>query len=432
MENEKFFSTYDVESDDEYDITSRPPTPGSSIETSEEIEAGRYVRMPLNRGVERQDRNGNSSVTELDESDKRSVPDIGPRCTNEDTATNRNSETAGSRSHEDSDRLSSLEKGLAELSRLLLEQRASEKPVAIDQSWAAPGYGVEIARPSSSVRMDHIPPFPTDVPSNGMWEAFNKYLEKFEIALAIYNISDPVKQAQYLFLAIGDDLQNIVRGAGLRPNLHDPDCYKKMVANISGYFRAMTDSAAEHEAFAKMKQERGESTVTFHARLMSKARLCGYSSKDQERFVRSQLLRGMMNQELARSARTFNYETSFIVQSAARSEAFDAEVRAGSSNNQVLAVKEYTPRTQKRSYAGQQRQQSDTVNKRRRNTAPTYKRDRCSRCDRPQHNGRVCPAVDRECRQCGRRGHFAATCRMKKLNRVEKVEPPPVIEDEKV
>lgn len=418
----------DFENDDEYDTMSRPPTPGSNILTDDDLEAGRYVRMPLNHRMDWFDENGPSSAGG-DAADGRSEACVPAQCSEELVAATPSNGSIGAEKAEANDRLASLEKRIVELSRLLAEKQSSEKPTTADQSWAAPSREAEAAGPSSSIRMDHIPPFPKDVPSNGMWEAFNRYLEKFEIALAIYNISDPVKRAQYLYLATGDDLQSIVRGAGLRPSLQDPDCYKKMVANIAEYFRAMTDPTAELEAFAKLKQERGEPTVTFHARLVSKAQQCGRSPKEQEHSVRIQLLRGMANQELARAARTFDYDTSFVVQSAARSEAFEAEAKPGASSDQIFAVKEFAPRDRKRNHHGQQ---NGVADKRRRFAAPLHKRDRCSRCDRAQHKGKSCPALDRDCRQCGRRGHFAATCRMKKIERVEKVEPLPFSEDEKV
>lgn len=102
------------------------------------------------------------------------------------------------------------------------------------------------------------------------------------------------------------------------------------------YFRAMTDVSAEHEKFTVMKQESGESTMVFRARLLSQVRLCKYSEEDQVRFVRSQLLKGMANRELARTARMFNYDTEFIVQSASRYETFEEE--AGPSGSNVLTI----------------------------------------------------------------------------------------------
>ncbi|XP_058810989.1 uncharacterized protein K02A2.6-like [Topomyia yanbarensis] len=37
--------------------------------------------------------------------------------------------------------------------------------------------------------------------------------------------------------------------------------------------------------------------------------------------------------------------------------------------------------------------------------------ERCSRCNRASHGSQSCPALNKNCNSCGRRGHFAATCR---------------------
>lgn len=99
----------------------------------------------------------------------------------------------------------------------------------------------------------------------------------------------------------------------------------------------MTDTSAEHEAFSNMRQAKEESVMGFHARLVEKVRLCGYAVSDQERFVRAQLIKGMVNQTMAKAARTYGHETNHIVQSASREEAFEKEANS-SFQADVFAV----------------------------------------------------------------------------------------------
>ncbi|XP_062715274.1 uncharacterized protein LOC134291497 [Aedes albopictus] len=226
------------------------------------------------------------------------------------------------------DRIAVVEKAIVDLAQLLLEKpwekKEATKPPTEESAatWGGLDGSSTPAEPASAIRLDNIPSFPKEIPAGGMWEAFDHFIEKFEIAITLNSITDPTRQAKLLYLAIGDDLQTIVRAAGLRPSLDVPDCYRKMVNNISEYFHGMTDTAAEHEAFTKMKQESGESTMAFHARLMAKVQLCRYSPADQVRFVRTQLFNGMIDQELANQGRTFGYDAAYIVQAAARKEAF--------------------------------------------------------------------------------------------------------------
>lgn len=241
--------------------------------------------------------------------------------------------------------LAGLQKALADLTQVVLGKQALGQNSSTDQSWS--GLTCPPAPASNpNIRFDNIPPFPKGTPSTCMWDAFTRYLEKFEIAISLNCITNSAQQAQLLYLALGDEMQGIIRAADLRPSLTDPDCYRRMVGNISSYFRAMTDVGAEHDKFTAMRQARGESIVAFHARLVAQVRLCKYSAEDQIRFVRSQLLKGMANRELARTARMFDYETAFVVQSATRCEAFEGDTTL--SGGDVLAVSESRTKQEKK------------------------------------------------------------------------------------
>ncbi|XP_062538803.1 uncharacterized protein K02A2.6-like [Armigeres subalbatus] len=164
-------------------------------------------------------------------------------------------------------------------------------------------------------------------------------------------------------------------------------------------------------------------------------RLCGYSQADQERFVRAQLLKGLRNRQLAQTARTYGHEINLIVQSATRDEAYEAE----SSRDVIPASRESGV------YAVQQRRwQRPTQDFRKRNREDVSdgnqqskryrgyekhtldRRSRCSRCNRPAHqNGRVCPALHKRCNVCQEVGHFAATCRRKRIHAIQHKETQP-------
>lgn len=271
----------------------------------------------------------------------------------------------------------------------------------------------------SSIRWDQMKPFPKNIPANRMWEEWTKYIQNFEIAASLSNAFDPVRRSQLLFLSMGDQLQSIVRAAKILPNLNDKQCYKVFIKNVESHLRSMTDSSAEHEAFTSMQQGRGESVVSFHARLMEKVRLCRYSLGDQERFVRAQLLKGMVNRELARTARTFDHETNFIVQAATRDEAYQRETSQATSteDESINQVKGNISRALKRESRGEP---SGFQNKKFRivKNRPSSRRERCSRCNKWMHRNQPCPALKLKCNTCGKFGHFAVVCRSNRINSV--------------
>ncbi|XP_062554333.1 uncharacterized protein LOC134219573 [Armigeres subalbatus] len=322
------------------------------------------------------------------------------------------------------------------LDKLMNEKRSNQSQDTtgsmtreIDESW---NNGDAFAVPSTStggIRWEHIQPFPNDVPANMMWEQWNRFIDRFEIAASISNVNDPIKRSQILYLSMGEKLQGIARAARLRPNLKDPNCYKIFVRNIETYLQSMVDITAEHEMFSNLKQDPDEPALTFHARLMEKVRLCRYSSTDEDRFVRMQLLKGMRNRELARTARTFGYETTFIVQSATREEAYAAgTVQARSAD--AFAVAKDRQRRHIPSDGVPNTRRHDAVNdrqfrpKRQRESDDTSyygrgRRSRCPKCFLLFHKFGSCPAFDRNCKACGERGHFAAACRKKNANTIQ-------------
>lgn len=276
--------------------------------------------------------------------------------------------------------------------------------------------------PTQSIRWDHIKVFPKDIPANKLWEAWNKYMENFEIAASLGNAFEPSRRAQLLFLSMGEEMQAIIRAAKLRPSLEDADCYAKFVSNIDSYLKSMTDTSAEHESFSNMRQGKEESVMGFHARLVEKVRLCGYGTQDQERFVRAQLIKGMSNQMLAKSARTYGHETNYIVQSATREEAFDRE--AGPLHQaDVFALdgqrysRHEPPPKRKRTSSTDRRGVPQARTSVRGTTHTPGRRARCSRCYYTTHRNETCPALLRNCNKCGQRGHFAAACRPKHVSR---------------
>lgn len=110
-----------------------------------------------------------------------------------------------------------------------------------------------------------------------MWAEWFDFIENFELALSLHHGNDPVYKVKLLYLSLGQELQTIVKAANLRPSLTDAHCYTAFVKNIENHLRSMTDIAAEHQAFLKMKQGKDESTVAFHARLLKGAKLCDYA-----------------------------------------------------------------------------------------------------------------------------------------------------------
>lgn len=297
-----------------------------------------------------------------------------------------------------------------------------EKPSGWRYS-AQPSGHMQVANSTcGGTRLDNAPHFPKNVPTNRLWEEWYRFLGKFEIAASLSNVTEPAQLAKHLFMCMGDELQDIVSFAKLKPGWNDPGCYQAMVDNINLHLRKLTDPVTVHETFSRMTQGKDETILSFHARLKSKVRLCEYSDQDEDRFVHTQLLKGMRDRKLAEDGRIYGHGIDLIVKAAARKEAFTVATFGHNSlenGPEVHAVSRKPPqenqpfrkrsgntgffRQEKQRYVGNRYQ---------------GRRFRCWRCDSSEHTHKYCPARNRKCLECGKVGHFESTCRRKRIRNI--------------
>lgn len=270
------------------------------------------------------------------------------------------------------------------------------------------------------IRWD-IRPFPQAIPTSKLWTEWSRFKSNFEIATDLNNVSE-TSRGKLLYLLMGEQLQGLITAAKLCPSFDDPQCYSILTRNIGTYLRSLVDTTAEHEEFTRLKQESNESVVTFYARVVEKACMCGYG-EDENRFIRSQILQGMSNRDVANAARTYNHDTQTVIQAATRAEAFNINAGpskaegimevANTSSNRQFGQKRFASR----GWETRDRGGASGPPNRRRELQNRFvgKRNRCFRCDRPKHNGKPCPALYKSCNTCNERGHFSATCRKKRV-----------------
>ncbi|XP_055584884.1 uncharacterized protein LOC129737748 [Uranotaenia lowii] len=311
-------------------------------------------------------------------------------------------------------------------------QQTTSAPVHVDQPRFPENALPVISNPSGHIRWDHVRRYPDNVPANRMWESWCRFHQNFEMAASLGNAHSPKQRAQLLYISLSEQLQGIVNAFYLMPSLSSPSCYDEFVKNIETHLLSLTDTSAEHDSFQAMRQGADESVVTFHSRLVEKVRLCGYSREDQQKFVRTQLLKGILNRDVAKFARISGSDVNFIVQSATREEA--ANMDAGPSNN-AFAV------NHKRSASNRQPFKSnDNLRKRFRNSSPKRsryddestpnQRSRCPKCNHAYHHSSKCPALGMICKRCGDRGHFARCCPSRRLRAIE-IDPKCYVASEK-
>lgn len=127
-------------------------------------------------------------------------------------ATPQENQNQASTQRADADRIDRIERMIANINDFM--NRFETRPIPdndAEKSWKVSN---DVNRhesggnSSSNIRWDYLKPFPSGIPANKMWEHWNRYVENFEIATSLSNVSDPAKRTQLLYLG------NMVMGNG--------------------------------------------------------------------------------------------------------------------------------------------------------------------------------------------------------------------------
>lgn len=396
------------------------------MDSAAEQMAGRYVRLPDHQNVDGEE----DARSEVDSITMSGSTESSPETEQvfQDTVYQHPEESSSDI------RIGRIERAIADLAQIMIEKEQESKKQKAGA--IAPGSCLanENIQPGvGTIRIGQLRPFPRDIPSNRLWEEWRKYLETFEISMSLQQVNEPNMLAKGLYLAVGDYLQGILRTANLRPIENGPSCYENFVKSVDAYLRSMTDPVLEHDSFLAMEQEVGESAVSFNARLVDRARLGDYGPVAEERVVLSQLMKGLRDKDIAKTAKMYDHDAKFIVRAATRSEALEPQP-GSSGTGSVHAVNRDrdTQQARKRTFTqgnnGTSAERDNSFRSsmdRGSNDAGRHrgkkqrrfgheKKNKCSRCNHWIHDNRDdCPALKAKCYECGAMGHFAITCRKK-------------------
>ena len=262
---------------------------------------------------------------------------------------------------------------------------------------------------SNNFSLPNFPPFDVHVDGN-VGPRWKKWLTRFERLLIATNITETKQQRALLLHYAGpavDEIFDTLPDTGV-----DKD-YKTAVDVLNAYFIPQVNSAFEEYNFRLAKQQHGENIDAFHTRLRQLAQTCEFANIDKE--VKTQIIVGCLSQRLRRQALRDNRNLKDLLTYARaqeRSEAQATAVEKGVSS--INAVKNEQRDTKISKTHGKYQQSrfkhSSNIGNHKITRSSTQQ---CRNCGGNFPHTGDCPAKGKECRACGKSGHFAKVCRSK-------------------
>lgn len=205
------------------------------------------------------------------------------------------------------------------------------------------------------------------------WNEWSEAYESYAIATKVDKESNVIQIANFKAV-IGREAIRVINNLGLtdaeRANL------TTLKVKLTAHFAPTRNKTYERYQFHRIKQQQDEPFEDFLQKLREQVRKCSFASDDE--FITDQIVLGLKSEETRQKL--------WIEDELSIEKAIKICRTAERANKQISELNdEYK------------------VNK-------INKQFKCKRCGLT-HGPRRCPAFNKECKKCGRRGHFESMCR---------------------
>ncbi|CAB4016981.1 Retrovirus-related Pol poly from transposon [Paramuricea clavata] len=259
-----------------------------------------------------------------------------------------------------------------------------------------------------------LPNFPTfevhlDGNTGPRWK---KWVTRLERLLTAMNITDKKQKKALMLHFAGPEVDEIF------DTLEDPEGeadtdYEAAVGKLTKYFAPQTNIAYEVYNFRQARQNQGESLDSYHVRLRQLAKTCDFTDIDKE--MKEHIILSCTSNTLRRRALQDEYSLDKLLKVGRSLEISESQARHLEGRDQAINSVRGRNRSyqMRRNYSSREDKPPTHFSKKNIHTSKQSKEPHqtCRNCGGHFPHKQVCPAKDKDCRACGKRGHFARVCR---------------------
>ena len=243
---------------------------------------------------------------------------------------------------------------------------------------------------------------------------WKKYISRFRNLIIALGITDKTRQRALLLHYAGEAVNDILDTLDDTEAEEGQDPLEKAILALTNYFEPKKNPAFEEYQFRQATQNVGEPIASYFTRLKQLAKTCEFADEDRE--IKSQIIQHCTSSKLRRKALS---EPATTLQSLLEyGKTLEiTEVQAASLEKQEV-------NRIHRCHGERSRKNRNGIAKPKdRGQWNETKAPICGCCGGtyPHPGGReACPAYKKECRNCGKIGHFQSVCRGKKQQQRER------------
>ena len=268
--------------------------------------------------------------------------------------------------------------------------------------------------------------FPVHADEHTAGTRWKKYIARFEMLMKATAMQNkPERKKAMLLHYAGEEVFDIYDTFTDEQKGDDTEVgYQQLVKSLTDHFEPKKNIEYETFKFRQAKQEAGETMDTFCTRLRHLASTCDFADGNRE--IKGQILQGCTSNRLRRRALREEMTLDKLLEMARSLEISDIQANAMEAE-QVKYVKAGTSGKEeqvkyvKSGARGREKRYCDQKEEMKRSEQKVFKNRTCGWCGGQRHSRQDCPAKDRFCAICNRKGHYAKACRTKQKTKVRHV-----------